>query len=216
MANPVSIVKKLSLRMCFFWFQESIDVGFFILADTHPDNLNKSLGSSIRHSPTSTTPSSIRLVTPTTGKSSPPTALQFQFLDKSSTPTTNGGFSASKTYILNPQQNSSTGTSSPSLVTLIPPGTTSPKIQTLISATNDLSNSLDQNNSKQSAFLSKNRLTFVQPLITNSSSSSVTNSVTPKLVIQQNSTSNIWSQQPKAKIRNKKHFIFHFQFIILL
>jgi hypothetical protein len=101
-------------------------------------------------------------------------------------------------------------------VTLIPPGTTSPKIQTLISATNDLSNSLDQNNSKQSAFLSKNRLTFVQPLITNSSSSSVTNSVTPKLVIQQNSTSNIWSQQPKAKIRNKKHFIFHFQFIILL
>jgi hypothetical protein len=186
MASPVSIVKKLSLP------------------DTHPDNPNKTLGSSIRHSPTSTTPSSIRLVTPNTGKSSPPTALQFQFLDKSSTPTTNGTFSASKTYILNPQQTNSTGTSSSPLVTLIPPGTTSPKIQTLISSTNDLSTNQDQTNSKQSSFLSKNRLTLVQPLITNSSSSSTSNSVTPKLVIQQNSTPNIWSQQPKAKILSAK------------
>jgi hypothetical protein len=175
---------------------------FIFLADTHPDNPNKTLGSSIRHSPTSTTPSSIRLVTPTTGKSSPPTALQFQFLDKSSTPTTNGTFSSSKTYILNPQQTNSTGTSSSPLVTLIPPGTTSPKIQTLISSANDLSNNQDQTNSKQSSFLSKNRLTLVQPLITNASSSPTSNSVTPKLVIQQNSASNIWSQQPKTKIRN--------------
>jgi hypothetical protein len=188
MASPVSIVKKLSLP------------------DNHSDNPNKNLGSSIRHSPTSTTPSSIRLVTPTTGKSSPPTALQFQFLDKSPT-TTNGGFSTSKTYILNPQQTNSSGTSSSSLVTLIPPGTTSPKIQTLISSTNDLSNNSDHHNSKQSSFLAKNRLTLVQPLITNpssSSSSSTTNSVTPKLVIQQNSTSNLWSQQPKTKILSAK------------
>jgi hypothetical protein len=170
----------------------------FYLADTHPDNPNKNLGSSIRHSSTSTTPSSIRLVTPTTGKSSPPTALQFQFLDKSS-PTTNGGFSTSKTYIFNPQQNSSPGTSSSSLVTLIPPGTTSPKIQTLISSTNDLTNNNDHSNPRQPSYLSKNRVTLVQPVITTSSSS---NSVTPKLVIQQNSTSNIWSQQPTTKIRN--------------
>ena len=170
------------------------------LADTHPDNPNKTLGPSIRHSPTST-PSSIRLVGPTTGKSSPPTALQFQFLDKTSIPTTNGTFSASKTYILNPQQTNSTGTSSSPLVTLIPPGTTSPKIQTLISSTNDLTTNQDQTNSKPS-FIQKNRVTLVQPIITNSTSSSTSNSVTPKLVIQQNSTPNIWSQQPKAKIRN--------------
>ncbi|CAF0803844.1 unnamed protein product [Rotaria sordida] len=191
MASPVSIVKKLSLP------------------DTHPDHLNKSLGSSIRHSPTSTTPSSIRLVTPTAGKSSPPTALQFQFLDKSSSSTTtNGGFSTSKTYIFNPQQTNSTGTSSSSssLVTLIPPGTTSPKIQTLISSTNDISTNNDHNNVKQSSFLSKNRVTLVQPIITNSSSvsTSSTNSVTPKLLIQQNSTSNIWSQQPTTKILSAK------------
>ena len=146
---------------------------FCQLAEAHPDNPSKNLGSSIRHSSTSTTPSSIRLVTPTTGKSSPPTALQFQFLDKSSTPTTNGGYSTSKTYILNPQQTNSTGTTSSSLVTLIPPGTTSPKIQTLISSTNDLSNNNhDHKNSKQSSFLSKSRVTLVQPLVTNSSSSS--------------------------------------------
>lgn len=174
----------------------------FYLADTHSDNPNKNVGSSIRNSPTSSTPSSIRLVTPSTGKSSPPTALQFQFLDKSSSSTTNGGFSTSKTYIFNPPQTNSTGSSSPSLMTLIPPGTTSPKIQTLISSTNDLSNNSDHQNSKQSSFLSKNRLTLLQPAITNSSSSS-TNSVTPKLVIQQNSTPNIWSQQPKTKIRKK-------------
>ncbi|CAF1320472.1 unnamed protein product [Adineta steineri] len=190
MTNPVSIVKKLSIP------------------DTHPDNSTKPLGSTIRHSSTSTTPSSIRLVTPTTGKSSPPTtALQLQFLDKSSTTTTNGGYTTSKTYILNPQQTSSSGTSS--LVTLIPPGTTSPKIQTLISSTNDLSNNNnnnnDQKNSKQSSFISKNRLTFVQPLVTNASStSSSSNSVTSKLVIQQNSTSNIWSQQPTTKILSAK------------
>ncbi|CAF3589605.1 unnamed protein product [Adineta steineri] len=188
MTNPVSIVKKLSIP------------------DTHPDNSTKPLGSTIRHSSTSTTPSSIRLVTPTTGKSSPPTtALQLQFLDKSSTTTANGGYTTSKTYILNPQQTSSSGTSS--LVTLIPPGTTSPKIQTLISSTNDLSNNNnnDQKNSKQSSFISKNRLTFVQPLVTNASStSSSSNSVTSKLVIQQNSTSNIWSQQPTTKILSAK------------
>ncbi|CAF4194785.1 unnamed protein product [Rotaria sp. Silwood2] len=193
MASPVSIVKKLSLP------------------DTHPDHLNKSLASAIRHSPTPTTPSSIRLVTPTTGKLSPPTTLQFQFVDKSSssTTTTNGGFSTSKTYIFNPQQTNSAGTpssSSSSLVTLIPPGTTSPKIQTLISSTNDISTNNDHNNIKQSSFLSKNRLTLVQPIITNSSSTSTssTNSVTPKLVIQQNSTSNIWSQQTTTKILSAK------------
>ncbi|CAF3649602.1 unnamed protein product [Rotaria sp. Silwood1] len=194
MASPVSIVKKLTLP------------------DTHPDHLNKSLTSSIRHSPTSTTPSSIRLVTPTTGKSSPPTTLQFQFLDKSSssTTTTNGGFSTSKTYIFNPQQTNSTGSSSSSssssLVTLIPPGTTSPKIQTLISSTNDITTTNDHNNIKQSSFLSKNRVTLVQPIITNASSTSTssTNTVTPKLVIQQNSTSNIWSQQPTTKILSAK------------
>ncbi|UJR30102.1 hypothetical protein I4U23_017643 [Adineta vaga] len=184
MANPVSIVKKLSLP------------------ETHPDSSNKNLGSSLRHSSTSSTPSSIRLVAPTTGKSSPPTALQFQFLDKTSTPTTNGGYSASKTYILNSQQTNSSGSSS-SLVTLIPPGTTSPKIQTLISSTNDLSNNnSDGKNSTKTSFLSKSRVTLVQPLVTNSSSSS--NSVTPKLVIQQNSTSNIWPQQSTTKILSAK------------
>ena len=173
-------------------------------ADTHPDNNSaKTLGTS--------TPSSIRLVTPTTGKSSPPTALQFQFLDKTSTPTSNGGYSSSKTYILNSSPNHSTGTNSSPLVTLIPPGTTSPKIQTLISSTNDLTTNQEQNNSKpttststtsSSSFLSKSRVTFVPPLITTNSSITTNNSVTPKLVIQQNSTSNIWTPQPKTKIRN--------------
>ncbi|CAF1091998.1 unnamed protein product [Rotaria magnacalcarata] len=186
MASPVSIVKKISLP------------------DTHPDHMNKSLSASIRHSQTSTSSSSIRLVTPTTGKSSPPTALQFQFLDKPSA--TNGGFTTSKTYIFNPQQTNTTGTSS-SLVTLIPPGTTSPKIQTLISSTNDFTTNNDHTNMKQPTFLSKNRVTLVQPIITNSSSSSsssTTNTVTPKLVIQQNSSSNIWSQQPTTKILSAK------------
>lgn len=182
MPSPVSIVKKLSL------------------SDTHPDNSTKTLGT--------TTPSSIRLVTPTTGKSSPPTALQFQFLDKTSTPTSNGGYSSSKTYILNSSTNHSTGTNSSPLVTLIPPGTTSPKIQTLISSTNDSTTNQEQNNSKQtttpsSSFLSKSRVTFVPPLIANSSIAA-NNSVTPKLVIQQNSTSNIWSSQPKTKILSAK------------
>ncbi|CAF1316352.1 unnamed protein product [Adineta ricciae] len=183
MANQVSIVKKLSLP------------------ETHPDSSNKNVTSSLRHPSTSTTPSSIRLVTPTTGKSSPPTALQFQFLDKTSTPTTNGGYSASKTYILN-QQTNSTG-SSPSVVTLIPPGTTSPKIQTLISSTTDLcSTNSDGKNSPKPQFLSKSRLTLVQPIVTNPSSSS--NSVTPKLVIQPNSASNIWPQQSTTKILSAK------------
>jgi hypothetical protein len=54
------------------------------------------------------------------------------------------------------------------------------------------------NNSNQSVFLSKNRLTFVQPIT--SSSSSTTNS-SPKLVIQQNTnsstTNNHYWQQPQ-------------------
>ena len=81
------------------------------------------------------------------------------------------------------------------------------EIQTLISSTNDLTTNQEQNNSKHSSYLSKNRLTFVPPLITNSS----TNSVTPKLLIQQNTTSNIWSQQPKTKIRNDKNILVHFK-----
>jgi hypothetical protein len=178
-ASPLSIVKKLSLP------------------DSHLDNPTNNL----RHSSnsTTTTPSSIRLVTPT-GKSSPP----FQITDKSST---NGTFSTSKTYILNPQQSSTTTTvtkppnssSSSSLLTLIPPGTTSPKIQTLnsvtISSTNDMS-TIDKSsstNSNQSVFLSKNRVTLVQPLITNSTSSSTTTNAS-KLVTTNN---HFWQpQQP--------------------
>jgi hypothetical protein len=175
------------------------------LADTHLDNSNKNVGSSLRHSST-TTPSSIRLVTPTTGKVSPSTSLQFQFIDKASA-TTNGTFSTSKAYIFNPQQ--SNCSSSP-MVTLIPPGTTSPKMQTLISSTNDLANSSDHNNCKPNSFLSKNRLTFVQPL--------VSNSVTPKLVIQQNPTSNIWSQPSTTKIRKdkKKHFLIFLDVLLFV
>ncbi|CAF2635971.1 unnamed protein product [Rotaria sp. Silwood2] len=214
-ASPLSIVKKLSLP------------------DSHLDNSNNNVrhtSSSNSTTTTTTTPSSIRLVT-STGKSSPPTNLQFQLTDKSST-TTNGGFSTSKTYILNPQQSSTTtvnkqqilanSTSSSSLLTLIPPGTTSPKIQTLnsvtISSTNDIStittDKLSSTNTNQSVFLSKNRVTLVQPIITNTTSSSSTtttttnssnnvkqtNNVTPKLVIQQNTNSsttntNFWQQQ---------------------
>ena len=92
------------------------------------------------------------------------------------------------------------------MVTLIPPGTTSPKIQTLISSTNDLTNNQDSINSKPSPFLSKNRLTLFQPIITNSSSTlSSTNTVAPKLVIQQNSASSIWSQPPKTKIGKRQN-----------
>jgi hypothetical protein len=170
---------------------------FSFVADSHLDNPTNNL----RHSSnsTTTTPSSIRLVTPT-GKSSPP----FQITDKSST---NGTFSTSKTYILNPQQSSTTTTvtkppnssSSSSLLTLIPPGTTSPKIQTLnsvtISSTNDMS-TIDKSsstNSNQSVFLSKNRVTLVQPLITNSTSSSTTTNAS-KLVTTNN---HFWQpQQP--------------------
>ena len=176
------------------------------LADAHSDNSNKTLGSSMRHATMATTsatatPSSIRLVTPTTGKSSPPTSLQFQLVDKSSA--TNGGFSTSKTFIFNSQQtNSSSNSTSSSLVTLIPPGLTAPKIQTLISSNNDLGSSNDQLNSRTSSFLTKNRLTLVQPLMNHSSLPSSSNSVTPKLVIQPNSTSNIWSSQSTTKIRN--------------
>ncbi|CAF1338565.1 unnamed protein product [Rotaria sordida] len=221
-ASPLSIVKKLSLP------------------DSHLDNSNNNVrhASSSNSTTTTTTPSSIRLVT-STGKSSPPTNLQFQLTDKSSSSTTtNGGFSTSKTYILNPQQSSTTtvnkqqiltnSTSSSSLLTLIPPGTTSPKIQTLnsvtISSTNDISTTTDKlssSNTNQSVFLSKNRVTLVQPLITNttpsSSSSSTTttttnssnnvkqtNNVTPKLVIQQNTNSsttnaNFWQQQQQTQ-----------------
>ncbi|CAF0891935.1 unnamed protein product [Adineta steineri] len=214
-ASPLSIVKKLSLP------------------DSHLDNSNNNIRhtSSSSNSTTTTTPSSIRLVTPT-GKSSPPTNLQFQLTDKSST---NGGFSTSKTYILNPQPSSTTtvnkqqilpnstssSSSTSSLVTLIPPGTTSPKIQTLnsvtISSTNDMSTTTttdksSSTNSNQSVFLSKNRVTLVQPLISNSTSSSSStttttnssNNVTPKLVIQQNTNpsttnNNFWQQQqPQA------------------
>lgn len=131
------------------------------IPDSHLDN---------RHSSTTTNPTStpIRLITPT-GKSSPP----------------NGTF---PTYILNHQQNSTTtvtkpsNSSSSSLLTLIPPGTTSPKIQTLnsvtISSATDMS-TVDSKptltNPNQSVFLSKNRVTLVQPLITNSNSSTTNN-----------------------------------------
>ncbi|UJR16377.1 hypothetical protein I4U23_003280 [Adineta vaga] len=214
-ASPLTIVKKLSIP------------------DSHLDNSNNNVrhtsssSSNVTTSTTTTTPSSIRLVTPT-GKSSPPTNLQFQLTDKSSM---NGGFSTAKTYILNPQQSSTTtvnkqqipsnSTSSSSLVTLIPPGTTSPKIQTLnsvtISSTNDMStmgtDKSCSSNTNQSVFLSKNRVTLVQPLITNSNSSSVsasssstnvTNNITPKLVIQQNTNAsntnnNFWQPQQQTQ-----------------
>ncbi|CAF2069875.1 unnamed protein product [Rotaria magnacalcarata] len=216
-ASPLSIVKKLSIP------------------DSHLDNTSNNVrhassSSNLTTTTTATTPSSIRLVT-STGKSSPPTNLQFQLTDKSSSSSTaNGGFSTSKTYILNPQQSSTTtvnkqqiltnSSSSSSLLTLIPPGTTSPKIQTLnsvtISSTNDMSTSttdkLLSTNTNQSVFLSKNRVTLVQPIITNTNSSSTnlsnntkqTNNVTPKLVIQQSTNSlttsnNFWQQQqPQA------------------
>ncbi|CAF1003570.1 unnamed protein product [Adineta ricciae] len=212
-ASPLSIVKKLSLP------------------DSHLDNSTNN----VRHTSSSnsttttstTTPSSIRLVTPT-GKSSSPTNLSFQLTDKS---TTNGGFSTSKTYILNPQQSSTTtvkkqqipsnSTPTSSLVTLIPPGTTSPKIQTLntvtIASTNDIaSDRSSSNNSSQPVYLSKNRVTRVQPLITNSTSSSsvassttVTNNITPKLVIQpstnsSNTTNSFW--QPHQQTQATKIF----------
>lgn len=201
MTNPLSIVKTLSLGN-----EKSGD-----------NSTTKNLTSS----------PSIRLVTSTstTGKSSPPTALQFQFVDKSTN--SNGTFSTSKTFFFNPQQTSSSTSSSSSnsnssLVTLIPPGPTSSKIQTFLSATNELSNGNDLNhpNNKTTSFIGKNRLTLVQPLVTacsSSSSPSATNStVTPKLLIQQNSTSNIWSPQSTTKIRKEqrrttnRHFPFGF------
>jgi hypothetical protein len=186
-ASPLSIVKKLSLP------------------DSHLDNPTNNLRHSSSNSTTTTTttPSSIRLVT-SAGKCSPPTNLPFQLTDKSST---NGTFSTSKTYILNPQQSSTTtvnksqtlpNSTSSSLLTLIPPGTTSPKIQTLnsvtISSTNDLS-TIDKSsstNSNQSVFLSKNRVTLVQPLITNSTSSSTTTNSSKLLTTNNN---HFWQQQ---------------------
>jgi hypothetical protein len=182
-ASPLSIVKKLSLP------------------DSHLDNPTNNLrhSSSSSSNSTTTTPSSIRLVTPT-GKSSPP----FQITDKSST---NGTFSTSKTYILNPQQSSTTtvtkpsNSSSSSLLTLIPPGTTSPKIQTLnsvtISSTNDMSTTekSSSTNSNQSVFLSKNRVTLVQPLI-NNNSTSTTNTNSSKLVTTNN---HFWQSQQQTQ-----------------
>ncbi|CAF3367285.1 unnamed protein product [Rotaria sp. Silwood1] len=230
-ASPLSIVKKLSIP------------------DSHLDNSNNNVrhtSSSNSTTTTTTTPSSIRLVT-STGKSSSsssPTNLQFQLTDKSSSSTTtNGGFSTSKTYILNPQQSSTTTvnkqqilsnstSSSSSLLTLIPPGTTSPKIQTLnsvtISSTNDMSTTdkLSSTNTNQSVFLSKNRVTLVQPIITNATSSSATttitnssnnikqtNNITPKLVIQQNTNSsttntNFWQQQQQQQQSTQATKIF--------
>jgi hypothetical protein len=204
---------------------------FLFLADAQLDNPNNNVRHSSSNSTiTTTTPSSIRLVTPT-GKSSPPTNLQFQITDKSSSSTTNGTFSTPKTYIFNPQQSSTTTvnkqSSSSSLLTLIPPGTTSPKIQTLnsvtISSTNDMSTGTDKSsaNPNQSVFLSKNRVTLVQPLITNSTSSSnngkqsTTNTVTPKLVIQQNANSsttntNFWQQQQQTQATKICKFIKSF------
>jgi hypothetical protein len=238
-------------------------VSLYFLADSHIDSstaivrhpsssslpFNSSLNATTTTTTTTTTsstPSSIRLVT-STGKSSPPTSLQFQIADKSplsasssSTTTTtpnNGPFATSKTYIFNPQTsstttvnkqsmlpNSATTASSSSLLTLIPPGTTSPKIQTLSSVTiasnNDLSGNGEINsktstisNQNQSVFLSKNRLTLVQPIISNVSSSSnnvngksnsTNNTMTQKLVIQQNNSSStgnasFWSPQATAQ-----------------
>ena len=210
-----------------------------LLADAHLDNSNPSIRHTTPVNPTTTTaatPSSIRLVTPT-NKPSPPTSLQFQLTEKSSVPstlssssptTTNGGFSTPKTYIFNPQANSTATVnkqqtlpnvnSSSSLLTLIPPGTTSPKVQTLnsvtISSTNDASanelSTKSSSNQNQSVFLSKNRVTLVQPIITstaasanslsnNGKHSTPSNTITPKLVIQQNTNAagintNFWPQ----------------------
>lgn len=192
-ASPLSIVKKLSIP------------------DSHLDNRHSSTPTTTNSTTSTTTPSSIRLITPT-GKSSPP----FQITDKTST--TNGTFPTSKTYILNHQQNSTTtvtkssnsSSSSSSLLTLIPPGTTSPKIQTLnsvtISSTNDMS-TVDPkstiNNPNQSVFLSKNRVTLVQPLITNSNSST-TNTNSSKLVTTNN---NFWHHsQPQQTTQATKIF----------
>lgn len=92
-----------------------------------------------------------------------------------------------------------------------------------MSTTNTTTDKLSSTNPNQSVFLSKNRVTLVQPLITNATSSSTTtnpsnngkqtNNVTPKLVIQQNPNSsttnnNFWQpqqQQPQAtKICKRK------------
>lgn len=184
--NPLSIVKTLSLG-------------------------NEKQGENSTTKNLTSSPS-IRLVTSTTttGKSSPPTTLQFQFVDKSTN--SNGTFSTSKTFFFNPQQTSNSASSSPSttsnsssLVTLIPPGMTSSKIQTFISPNNEISNGNDLNhqNNKTTSFIGKNRLTLVT---SSTSSTSTSSSVTPKLVIQQNSTSNLWSPQSTTKIRNEKFF----------
>ena len=162
-ASPLSMVKKLSLRTSSSERREGTERIVSSLADGHLEK-----------------PSSIRLVTPT-GKSSssPTTGIQFQLTEKSA-----------KTYILNPQQSSTTtppSTSSSSLLTLIPPGTSSPKIQTLNSVTNELSSSKA---STPPLFLAKNRVTLVQPLINTPSATSITHngktSNPPKLLIQQN------------------------------
>jgi len=182
--NPLSIVKTLSLG-------------------------NEKQGENSTTKNLTSSPS-IRLVTSTTttGKSSPPTTLQFQFVDKSTN--SNGTFSTSKTFFFNPQQtsnsassSSSTTSNSSSLVTLIPPGMTSSKIQTFISPNNEISNGNDLNhqNNKTTSFIGKNRLTLVT---SSTSSTSNSSSVTPKLVIQQNSTSNLWSPQSTTKILSAK------------
>lgn len=244
MANQLSIVKKLSLCTSLSEIESnsstkqistnfsisSRSFWFLFLADPNGDNSTKSLTTSLKHASTASTTTvtaaspSIRLVTSTTGKSSPPTNLQFQFVDKSST--TNGAFQTPKAYIFNPQQSSSSSNSQ-SVVTLIPPGTGSPKLQTLISSNNDLLTTSDLNsNSKTASFFTKSRVTLVQPIITSSSSpssssmSTATNSVTPKLVIQQNPTSNIWSSQSTTKFgewiiikENKTDWLFSFVFL---
>ena len=120
------------------------------------------------------------------------------------------GFSTSKTYIFNPQQHTSSASSS-SLVTLIPPGTSSSKLQTLMSASSELSNAVEHNHApRPTSFLTKNRLTLISNAGTSSTSSSSSAassppSVTPKLMIQQNSTSNLWTPQSTTKIRKKKN-----------
>ena len=194
------------------------------LADGHLDNSSNSL----RSATTNANPSSIRLVTPT-GKSSPPsTALQFQITDKSSS-NPNGTFSTSKAFVLNSPSTttkcSSSNASSPTpLLTLIPPGTTSPKIQTLNSVTIASSNDLNgttptdlsvktstMTNTNQSLFLAKNRVTLITNPVTanngktnSTSSSTTTNAITSKLVIQQNPNSNnshstFWPSQPTTQ-----------------
>ena len=191
-ASPLSIVKKLPIRK--FLFSNRIEsnriVSLSFSAESHLDN-------SIRNS----TSSAIRLVTPT-GKSSPPNS------------TSNGTFATSKAFILNsPSTNS---TNSTPLLTLIPPGTTSPKIQTLNSVTISTSNEFNTNSnptdlsiktSNPPVFLTKNRVTLITnpPSTSSTTTTNSTSTIPPKLVIQQNSTSTtsnatFWPQQNSTKI----------------